>query len=266
MKLHKKTHIINKNKKRGDFMTKRLWQKHFFTKTIALLCIIVMVFCFAPMNVFAYTIRKNLEEKESISSTPVVARDLTQETEYKKQKIIAEDTEKRTSNEKHYILEDGTKVAAIFPSNVHYQENGNFLDIDNTLEIKEDTKETLKLTKEELQLEKKDTSIENTNDINNNNFLEISEKNKQTQIYENKSNSYKTIFTNKTKEYNLGSITSQSNTLTWRLKNANSTDTPIIKNPENNKDIKGLTIDELEINQISSTIEYTNILDNVNIQ
>ncbi|MGN1270222.1 MAG: RHS repeat-associated core domain-containing protein [Clostridia bacterium] len=247
-------------------MTKRLWQKNSFIKTIALLCIIVMVFCFAPMNVFAYTLRENLERKESISNTPIVEKDVEQEKSYKNQKIVAEETEKRTKNEKHYILEDGTRVAAIFPSNVHYLENGNFLDIDNTLEAKNDTKEILKLTAEEMQLERKDETTKDTSAINNNNLAEIGEKNKQTQVYENKSNSYKTIFTNKTKEYNLGSITSQNNTLTWRLKNANSTNSPIIKNPTSNKNIKGLTIDELEINQTSSTIEYTNILDNVNIE
>ncbi len=227
-----------------------------------------MVFCFAPMTVFAQTIRENLERKEVVEEAKILQQQEEKEENYKTKKIIAEDIQKRTSNEKHYILEDGTKVATIYPSNVHYQENGEFLDIDNTLELKTDTKETLKINEElinkELEIVKNEEIVSRSKALKKR-VLQNIEKGKETQIYENKSNSYKTKFTNKTREYNLGSITSQNSTLTWRLVNANSTDGQQVKNPTENKLKVGITVDELEVNHIASTIEYKDILDNVDI-
>ncbi len=249
-------------------MTEGLWQKHRLLKTIAVLCVIVMVFCFAPMNVFANTIRESLLNKEMLEKLPVLAKQESQDETYKTKKIIAEDVDKRTSNEKHYILEDGTRVVAIYPSNVHYQEDGKFIDIDNTLETKTDTEETLKLSEEILKTEEKANKVEETSSATQylkKKVAQTNEKMRETKVYENKANSYATKFTNKTKDYNLGSITSDNSTLTWRLVNANSTEGQKIQNPAQNKAKTGITIDELEINQIASSIEYEEILDNVDV-
>ena len=43
----------------------RYGRHNFFYKTIALLCVIVMVFCFAPMTVFAQTIRQEIQNNMS---------------------------------------------------------------------------------------------------------------------------------------------------------------------------------------------------------
>jgi hypothetical protein len=58
------------------------------------------------------------------------------------------------------------------------------------------------MKKEEIESEAKSVAImiEGLNER-----IEIETKEKETQIYQNKSNSYKTMFTNKTKEYKLGS-------------------------------------------------------------
>ena len=54
------------------------------------------------------------------------------------QAIVAEETGMRSENEKHYRLEDGSYVAAQYPTAVHYKdENGNWVDIDNTLSFEE---------------------------------------------------------------------------------------------------------------------------------
>lgn len=47
--------------------------------------------------------------------------------------IIGEDTSKRASNIKYFLNEDFSYTAAIYPTAVHYRENGQWKDIDNTL-------------------------------------------------------------------------------------------------------------------------------------
>ena len=44
---------------------------------------------------------------------------------------VSEDTSKRTANEKHFRKMDGTYEVAIYDNEVHYLENGQWLDIDN---------------------------------------------------------------------------------------------------------------------------------------
>ncbi len=46
--------------------------------------------------------------------------------------------EKRKLNEKHFLQEDGTIVAKVYSSNVHYLKDGKYEEIDNTLIKKED--------------------------------------------------------------------------------------------------------------------------------
>ena len=47
--------------------------------------------------------------------------------------IIGENTAKRTENEKHFYLSDGSMVAALYDTPVHYKdENGNYEPIDNS--------------------------------------------------------------------------------------------------------------------------------------
>ena len=40
---------------------------------------------------------------------------------------------KRKPNEKHFLREDGTFVAKIYPKDIHYQKNGHYEEIDNSL-------------------------------------------------------------------------------------------------------------------------------------
>ncbi len=60
------------------------------------------------------------------------------------------------------------------------------------------------MKKEEIESEAKSVAIM-IEGLNERIEIETKEKQKETQIYQNKSNSYKTMFTNKTKEYKLGS-------------------------------------------------------------
>lgn len=118
----------------GINMLKKLRQNHFMKKSITILCIIVMLFCFIPVNVFATTIRQELQKEENaevITEDNILElqEELNQEEQtsnaYKTKEILKEEIEKRTTNEKHFLLEDGTEVATIYPANQHEYTNKN---------------------------------------------------------------------------------------------------------------------------------------------
>jgi hypothetical protein len=55
--------------------------------------------------------------------------------------IVNEDESRRTANEKHFRKLDGTYEVAIYNNEVHYLENGKWLDIDNSFSEKDDALE-----------------------------------------------------------------------------------------------------------------------------
>jgi len=100
-----------------------------FKKIIIYIWIISILINACPVVVLA-----NLLKQEEVSSTVELGTKLTEEIE-----VIGEIKEKRTLNEKHYLLSDGSMKAVIYPENVHYEENGELVDIDNTLVLKDST-------------------------------------------------------------------------------------------------------------------------------
>lgn len=46
--------------------------------------------------------------------------------------IVEEIIEERTENTKHFRLNNGLRMAAVYSSSIHYDENGKWVDIDNT--------------------------------------------------------------------------------------------------------------------------------------
>ena len=50
-------------------------------------------------------------------------------------KIIGEDASRREANAKHFIRADKLREAAVYPFNIHYLEDGEWVDIDNRLEL-----------------------------------------------------------------------------------------------------------------------------------
>ena len=47
--------------------------------------------------------------------------------------IVAEDISKRDQYQKEFKLEDNTRLLVVYPEAVHYEKNGEWEDIDNTL-------------------------------------------------------------------------------------------------------------------------------------
>lgn len=75
-----------------------------------------------------------IPEDELLASLPPM-----DETETCESPILEEAQEKREENTKHFLTADHTYLAAIYPSAVHYQEDGVWKDIDNTLRLQRDS-------------------------------------------------------------------------------------------------------------------------------
>ena len=55
-------------------------------------------------------------------------------------KIVSEVTELREEYTKHFVCEDGSYIAATYSEPVHYKENGQWKEIDNSLELTAETR------------------------------------------------------------------------------------------------------------------------------
>ena len=75
---------------------------------------------------------------EQIPAAPLAQPAEPEDTQDAPAHILAEDESLRTENEKHFRMSDGTYMAAVYEVPVHYlDENGEYQDIDNTLESAE---------------------------------------------------------------------------------------------------------------------------------
>ena len=69
--------------------------------------------------------------------------------------VIGEDIERRSENEKHFLMSDGTRVATMYDTAVHYlDENGEYQEIDNSFESSDEDYQTKK-GKNKVKLAKK---------------------------------------------------------------------------------------------------------------
>lgn len=245
-------------------------QKHLspkkLKKTIATILVFVMVFQFVPNIVIAVNMNAVINKAETkADATKSLEEHLEKETKERQKTepiIIGELEEERTYTEKHFLRSDGSIVASIFPSNVHYEKNGKFLDVDNTLEEVTDTKETLKMSEKDmnqeyLELKASEQKIDMTL---------IKEKGKETKLYKNKVGNAKISFTNKTNGYNLGSIESEGQIIKWGLENSRASNVNVSNENLETKRIQGLTAEEVNIKVPTTAIEYNGILDNISIE
>ena len=98
-------------------------------RLIAVFVSIAMLFTSISLE----SVAKTIPLQSSVSSDEMVIPSTT-ESEDSDVVIMGELVEKRESNIKHYRLSDGSITAAVYPQEVHYQdENGQFVDINNSL-------------------------------------------------------------------------------------------------------------------------------------
>jgi len=115
---------------RGRKMSKRF--KHFM-QTIAVTVLIFMLPQILCINCFAVGVG-NTQSAEIMAD----AVDNVLEAEKTEAEILCEVEEMRTENTKYFMLSNGSYMAAQYTTPVHYEENGEWLEIDNTLRKKDD--------------------------------------------------------------------------------------------------------------------------------
>lgn len=159
-------------------------------------------------------------------------------TEKTEEKIIGELEEKRTLNEKHFLLEDGSILATIYPSNVHYKKEDKLVEINNQL----------------LETEDKE------------------EKTNENQILENQENEFKIKFAKKSNKNKLASLTIGNQKIKWSLQNSNKVEGKVQNQEEKTNKTKLanitsgimyeniLTNVDLEYNLISNQVKENIIL------
>lgn len=160
-------------------------------------------------------------------------------------KILSEVIEKRQANIKQFFKDDGTFEAAIYPQPVHYQENGQWKDIDNTL-------------------------LEQTDEDNN-------------PVLVNKNNDVKIRIAKNVKSNKLVRIQKDNFALSWSLleNEQNSQTTPssslftgrindVVANPQSRNSDKLNTLSDNErkkvLPNLSSTLDFTNAFTNVDLE
>ena len=101
-----------------------------FIRTLSFVLIIALLWNMLPVSVLGADLRAAQDENNTVALVP----DIMQETQQPEEiTIIGELTDRRTENIKEYLLSNGNTLAAVYGNPVHYQEDGQWRDIDNTL-------------------------------------------------------------------------------------------------------------------------------------
>ena len=104
-------------------------KRGFFT-SISLILVLTLLVNMLPMGVFAQELRGSISTETVPDIQETVAATDT--------KIVAEIEEKRTEFSKEFLMNNGLHMAAVYPEAVHYEKDGAWAEIDNTLTAKED--------------------------------------------------------------------------------------------------------------------------------
>ena len=99
--------------------------KKVWLRICSLVLIVVMTVNTLPLNVFA-------EQYQSIKSTSTNASVSKPSDVY----IVGEHVDSRSEFSKNFLLNNGLSLAVVYNSAVHYEKNGKWEEIDNTLQIK----------------------------------------------------------------------------------------------------------------------------------
>lgn len=200
-------------------------------KLIAILLTTAMSLSLIPEQVFA----------QSDNSPPEATLEFLQEASKDSKKIegkiISELNEKRERNIKHFLKDDMTYEAVEYALPVHYEEGGQWKDIDNSLV---ETKEEDVNNKEALNSETAESS-EDKNIILDSldkakEFVVSKVNGNNNSVLENKENDFKVKFSKKSSSKNLVKVQKDKYEISWNLENAEKTDSKIEQVDENKID------------------------------
>lgn len=104
-------------------------------KIIAILLIITITITSNENFVNAISIKaKQNKDSTKLTTEELNERENNRNKEGEKTRnILGEDISKRKLNEKTFFMSDGSSLVTVYPSNVHYEENGKLEEIDNRL-------------------------------------------------------------------------------------------------------------------------------------
>ncbi|HBR03000.1 MAG TPA: hypothetical protein DD738_10345, partial [Ruminiclostridium sp.] len=161
------------------------------------------------------------------TSNPKPANNIVSTLEQPEAKIIREDTTKRDKFVKHFLKDDFTYEAAVYPVAVHYKENGVWKDIDNSL-------------------------IDSLNESN-------------TPVLENKGNSIKFKFSKNSSSNKLVTVKKDKYKLSWNLVDAVKSDAVVDSiNSDVTDSTEKAT--KFNLKNLSSSLTYKGIQDGIDLQ
>ncbi len=103
-------------------------------RIISILLTALFIIQLLPLQSMAAETQEWREELESKKANSVLTSDVADETSIDKESpIIGEDESLRSADTKHFRKADGSYVAAVYGSPVHYEKNGKWEEVDNTL-------------------------------------------------------------------------------------------------------------------------------------
>lgn len=165
-------------------------------KIIASMLLVTFIATSTPLQVYA-------QEVNTQSNNTQTEKSETKENK----KILEEVKEKREGNIKHFLLEDKTYEAVIYNQPVHYMENGQWKDIDNTLTEGIDEELQNENLQEVNQVNEVDKALEEKTQDNKESTVEKEDKNSASEVDNNdktKDNTKKEIVSTKNpKEKNI---------------------------------------------------------------
>ena len=107
-----------------------------FIRSLSLILVVSLLWNMLPVSVLGADLRDALSASEDsviLESGNTLEKEAPEEIT-----ILSERTDRRTENIKEYLLSNGNTLAAVYGNPVHYQENGVWKEIDNTLIVKND--------------------------------------------------------------------------------------------------------------------------------
>ena len=137
-------------------------------------------------------------------------------------KIVSEITERREKYVKHFIHEDKTYEAAIYPVAVHYKEDGKWKDIDNSL-------------------------------------TETTDEEKQ-QVYGNQSNSFQVRFAKSIHSNKLVRVQKGGHEISWNMEAVSDSDSAAVVDSEENRKSLSRNMEKKTLPKLLSGITYSDIL------
>ena len=107
--------------------------KNWWHRICCLVLVIAMMVSFLPLNALA---EQNQGDDSSVSTSLDVTEPETHQYEsYEKSKIVNEHIDGRTEFSKEFLLDSGISMSVVYGSPVHYEKDGKWEEIDNTLKV-----------------------------------------------------------------------------------------------------------------------------------